>query len=147
MFKYIAVLLGILFVATANPETVQAQRTAEITLGGYNQRPVVRTPANGFIKVTVEGDSLFFEGEFEELRGVYWSGYIHYGEVGKTGHRLLRLQPVMGENRSSGVFNREDNAFLLTDAVRDALRRGRLYINIASNRFQHGEIRGQIPVM
>ncbi|REL39227.1 CHRD domain-containing protein [Rhodohalobacter sp. SW132] len=147
MFRYIAFILGIVFVLSANPEPVYAQRTTEITLGGYNHRPMVRTPAIGFMKVTVEGDSLFVEGEFEELRGVYWSGYIHHGEVGKTGHRLLRLQPTLDENRNSGVFKREENAFLLTDAVRDALRRGRLYINIASNRFQHGEIRGQIPAM
>jgi len=147
MFKLSVLFFGLLFAISTHPEPVQAQRTAEITLGGYNQRPVVRTPAIGFVRVTVEGDSLFVEGQFQDLRGVYWSAYIHHGDVGKTGHRLIRLQPTMDVSRNTGVFRREENAFLLTDAVRDALRRGRLYINVASSRHQHGEIRGQIPVM
>jgi len=121
------------------------QMKAQVNLGGYNHVPMVRTPAMGEVLITIEGDSLFVEGEFSDLRGVYWSAFIHYGEIGKTGHRMLRLKPRVHENRTSGVFTREDNGFLLTEAHKAALRRGHMYVNIASNRFQHGEIRGQIP--
>lgn len=124
-----------------------AQISSEITLAGFNQRPVVQTPAIGFATITVERDSLFIEGEFQDLRGVYWAAYVHYGDIGKTGHRMLRLTPDVAENRSSGVFKKGENAFKLTDTLRDALRKGQLYINVSSNRHQHGEIRGQIPRM
>lgn len=124
-----------------------AQVSSEIILAGYNHRPVVQTPAIGFTTITVERDSLFIEGEFQDLRGVYWAAYVHYGEVGKTGHRMLRLRADVAENRTSGVFKREENAFKLTDSLRDALRKGQLYINVSSHRHQHGELRGQIPRM
>ena len=126
---------------------VLAQVSSEIILAGYNHRPVVQTPAMGFATITVEGDSLFIEGEFQDLRGVYWAAYVHYGEIGRTGHRMLRLTSDVAENRTAGVFKREKNAFELTAALRDALRKGQLYINVSSHRHQHGEIRGQIPRM
>jgi len=97
--------------------------------------------------VTFENDSLFVEGEFSDLRGAYWASFIHYGAIGKTGHRMFRLTAEIAEDRHSGTFNRQDNAFKLTEAHKDALRKGLLYINISSTRFQHGEIRGQIPAM
>ncbi len=124
-----------------------AQVTAEVTLAGYNHRPIVHTPAAGLIQVTFENDSLYVEGEFSDLRGYYWAAYIHYGEPGKSGHRMFRLKAELGDDKHSGVFRKEDNAFDLTEAQLDALRKGHLYINISSNRFQHGEIRGQIPMM
>ena len=123
------------------------QTKAEVNLAGYNHVPMVRTPAMGHAEVTVSGDSLFVEGEFENLRGRYWSAHIHFGEIGKRGHRLLRLKAELDETGSGGTFHPAENAFRLTEPVRAALREGKLYINIASTRFQHGEIRGQIPPM
>ncbi|CAN5119590.1 hypothetical protein BH23BAC3_BH23BAC3_33100 [soil metagenome] len=138
-------IIPIISLFTALP--LVAQVTVEVTLAGYNHRPIVHTPATGFIQVTFENDSLYVEGEFFDLRGSYWASFIHYGEPGKSGHRMFRLKAELGEDKHSGVFRKEDNAFKLTEAQMDALRKGHLYINISSSRFQHGEIRGQIPMM
>ena len=124
-----------------------AQRTAEVNLAGYYMVPEVRTPAIGFVEVTVEGDTLFVEGNFSDLRGTYWSAHIHYGGPRDSGNRLYRLTAVLNEERSGGEFRAEDNRFVLRQAQIEALSEGKLYIKIASNRSQRGEIRGQIPVM
>lgn len=139
--------LAALFIFTFWVIPALAQVSSEITLAGYNHRPVVQTPAIGFATISIESDSLFIEGEFHDLRGVYRGAYVQYGKIGKTGHRMLRLKPEVAESRIAGVFKKEENAFLLTVALRDALQEGQLYINIMSNRHQHGEIRGQIPKM
>jgi hypothetical protein len=135
----------LVFMLAAFPLT--AQHTADVNLAGFNHRPMVQTPALGFVQVTFDNDSLYVEGEFFDLRGAYWASFIHYGAPGKTGHRMFRLKAEIGEDKHSGTFNREENAFALTEAHKDALRKGLLYINISSARFQQGEIRGQIPAL
>ncbi len=122
-------------------------QTAEINLAGFNQVPEVRTPATGVVEVTVEGDSLFVQGEFSDLLGTYWAAHIHYGEKGKTGNRLFRLSAQLNEERNGGVFKKEDNRFELRPVHIEAIREGNMYINISSNRNQRGEIRGQIPAL
>lgn len=139
------ILIVIVSLLTAYP--LLAQHTVHVNLAGFNHSPMVRTPASGFVQITFENDSLYVEGEFSDLRGPYWASFIHYGAPGKTGHRMFRLKAEIGEDKHSGTFNREENAFKLTEAHTDALRKGLLYINISSARFQHGEIRGQIPPM
>jgi hypothetical protein len=124
-----------------------AQQTRSVDLAGYNKVPSVRTPATGTLEVSVEGDSLFVTGPFEDLRGHYWSAFIHYGSERESGNRLLRLKPELNEEKNGGEFKREDNGFELRPSQRDALREGKLYIQISSSRHQGGEIRGQIPAM
>lgn len=124
-----------------------AQTTFEVDLGGHNKVPPIRTAGNGLLEVTVEGDSLFVSGSFEELRGTFWSASINYGGPRDTGNPLMRLKVELNESRNGGEFKREDNAFELRPAQKQALREGKLYINISSSRHQDGEIRGQIPRM
>ena len=138
-------LFFLILILTAFPLT--AQHTVGVNLAGYNHSPMVRTPASGYVQVTFENDSLYVEGEFFDLRGAYWASFIHYGAIGKTGHRMFRLKAEIGEDKHSGTFHRQDNAFKLTEAHKDALRNGLLYVNISSARFQQGEIRGQIPAI
>lgn len=125
----------------------RSQTTYEIELAGYNNVPVVRTAAMGVVEVTADGDSLFVGGTFENLRGHYWSAFIHYGKEGETGNRLYRLSADLNEEKNGGEFKKEENRFELRPAIREALRNGNLYIQISSNRNQDGEIRGQIPRM
>ncbi len=122
-----------------------AQVTAEVSLTGYNQVPPVRTAADGQVEITVDGDSLFVTGRFSDLREYYRGAYINFGREGETGNRMFQLRADLGEDKRSGEFRRERNSFHLRPAQIDALRDGRLYVNITSNRYRGGEIRGQIP--
>jgi len=124
-----------------------AQKTSYVTLAGYHQVPAVRTPASGFVEVTLKDDSLFVSGEFSDLRALYHSAFIHYGKPNETGNRIFRLDPELNEDHQSGSFFQDTNRFKLTGVLKRHLENGHLYINISSHRYQTGEIRGQIPPM
>ncbi len=127
---------------------LSAQVKYEVTLSGLDQVPRVNTPAMGFVEVWVESDTLYVSGTFEDLRGHYWAGHIQYGRKGETGHRHFRLKPTdLNEEKNSGRFDPEENKFPLRASQKEVLKNGHFYINIASNRHQQGEIRGQIPLM
>ncbi len=127
--------------------SVYAQQSVEVMLAGFNHEPAVRTTAMGMATITVSADTLYIEGDFSDLMGNYGAAYIHYGARGKVGHRMFRLTADVNESRKEGVFRSEENQFVMTEAQRDALRKGMLYINISSDRFRQGEVRGQIPGM
>ncbi|MEX0638815.1 MAG: CHRD domain-containing protein, partial [Balneolaceae bacterium] len=120
------------------------ERTVEIILAGFNQVPIRHTPAMGQAYVRLLGDTLYVTGEFSDLRDRYWSSHIHFGREGEQGNSLLRLQVEVDEEATGGRFT-EENRFYLRENLRDLLSQGRLYINVASRRYQGGEIRGQIP--
>jgi len=124
-----------------------AQQTVEINLAGYNQVPSVNSSGTGLMKVTLQSDSLFIEGTFQDLRGNYRSSAIHYGSSRESGNRLFGLKVQIDEDRKGGTFNKEENAFALRPSLVEALKEGNLYINIGTDRFQQGEIRGQIPAI
>lgn len=125
--------------------TAAAQSTAEVMLAGHNHVPSVNSPGTGMIEVTVEGDSLFVSGSFEDLREYYLGAGIHFGRANESGNLIYRLSAELNEDKTGGVFKVEENRFELREAQKEALRNGRMYINIRSNRNRSGEIRGQIP--
>lgn len=128
-------------------ENAVAQSSVEVTLAGYKMVPLVHSPGSGVLTVTLRSDTLFVEGSFQDLRGFYRSSSIHYGSTRESGHRLLGLRVRPDEDRKGGEFLVEQNAFALRPSLLEALGDGRLYIIVASDRFQHGEMRGQIPPM
>ena len=140
-------LLLLFLLTLAQIPVLYAQKSEEVNLAGFHQTPPVRTAGMGFLKVELSGDSLTVSGEFHNLNGAYRSAYIQYGAPEKSGHRLFKLTSVTEDDPHSGIFNGSDNHFKLTEPQSDALARGLLYINIASDRHRFGEIRGQIPAM
>jgi len=109
------------------------------------QVPSVRTAASGTAEVYVESDTLYVSGTFSDLSGHYWAAFVHYGAEGEEGNRMFRLTAELNEEKDGGTFSFEENKFQLRELQREALREGNLYINISSDRYQEGEIRGQIP--
>lgn len=134
-------VLIVLFAFTAS----DAQTTYPVTLSGMEQVPSVRTAASGTAEVYVESDTLYVSGTFSDLSGHYWAAFVHYGAEGEEGNRMFRLTAELNEEKDGGTFSFEENKFHLRELQREALREGNLYINISSDRYQEGEIRGQIP--
>jgi hypothetical protein len=144
MMKHLVWLLAIMTVfATAS----MAQQSAEINLAGYKHVPPVATSGSGVIQVTLQSDTLYVEGRFQDLVSNYRSSSIHYGSEQESGNRLMGLKVQLNEDRRSGVFRKEENYFELRPSMLEALSQGHLYISIASDRQQRGEIRAQIPPM
>lgn len=138
---------GLLIFLLITVSSGYSQTSHQLELTGYNMVPSVRTTATGMMEATVKGDSLFISGQFEDLMGRYWSAYIHYGDHDEEGNRLLKLSADVSEDHKSGIISEESNSFLLPQALREALKEGKLYVVISSGQFKQGEIRGQIPMM
>ncbi len=136
---FLMIFIGMISVSVA------AQTTVEVVLAGHNQVPPVRSPGAGIVEINVEGDSLFVSGSFEDLREHYLGASIHFGRANESGNQIYRLKAELNEEKTGGEFKAEENRFGLREAQKEALRNGRMYINIRSNRHRSGEIRGQIP--
>jgi hypothetical protein len=126
---------------------VMAQQTVQVNLAGYKNVPPVHSPGSGVINVTLQSDTLFVEGKFEDLRSSYRSSSIHYGSEREAGNRLFGLKVQLNEDRRGGEIRKEENYFVLRPSLKQALANGNLYISIATERHQRGEIRGQIPAL
>ncbi len=125
-----------------------AQQQAQINLAGYKHVPPVNSPGSGVFTVTLSADTLYVEGRFEDLRSGYRGASIHYGSERETGNRIHGLRiGELSEDRRNGTFQKENNYIELRPSILQALRDGNLYISIATERNQRGEIRGQIPAM
>lgn len=144
----IALALAALSALTAAGAAVApAQETATVVLAGYKVNPPVSTPAAGTALVTFRNDSLFVEGSFTDLNSVYRGAGIHYGSKRENGNQVLKLNSDLGEGQTSGKFIASENGFKLTEALREAVNKGLLYINIYTQLQPRGELRGQIPAM
>jgi len=122
----------------------QAQDTLTVYLSGAKEASATHTNASGIVHVVQVGDSLMINGEFSNLEGYYTGAHIHMAAPRKEGNALIMLHPVLSEDKKSGKFKFKDNSFRLRDSLKPYLQKGMLYINITTNTYPTGEIRGQI---
>jgi len=138
---FIALLLSL------HPTTVTAQQSKDIILAGYKMKPTVRTTGSGFVTVTLHNDSLSVDGEFSDLMSPYYGAYV-MGEIrGNAGNVIHKLKVDLGDSKTDGLINKKKNTFALTAGQLALLKKGNLYITIASQEHQTGEILGKIPPM
>ncbi len=118
-------------------------------LTATQQNAAVLSPAKGTIEGVLEGNTLRIGGSFEDLRGQFaidiaGGAHIHNGIAGRNGDIVVSLNTATTEDLRSGSYDQELNTFELTDEqVADLLARN-YYINIHTDMYPAGEIRGQI---
>lgn len=115
--------------------------TFEVSLEGSNQVPPVTTEASGNATVTVRGDSIHIKGDFSGLSSEYLASHIHLGAEDENGDPIQPLSPELGSDRTSGTW---DESYQLNQDQISALRADSLYINVHSEEYSGGEIRGQL---
>ena len=118
-------------------------------LSGVQENPVVFTAASGMINATLTGNELIVSGSFEGLQGELYTpaaggDHIHRAIAGRNGGIELQLTAVLSDGDTAGVYNAEDNTFILTDDQVAAINAREFYINIHSSVFTGGELRGQL---
>lgn len=118
-------------------------QTFETTLEGSNEIPKVNTDAEGTVTVEVRGDSIYVTGKFSGLSSPYAASHIHKGGKDENGQPIITLEPTIDPNRTSGSF---DGSYQLQQSQLSALKNDSLYVNVHTDKYQHGEIRGQITV-
>ena len=109
------------------------------TLSGWNEVPPRETPAWGMGHATLDLDTKMFSFEytFEDLLALQTGAHIHVAPAGVNGPIIYHLP-----NGSPSGLN-----VMLTDTDIDQLRSGMWYVNVHSQLYRGGEIRGQfVPV-
>ncbi len=125
-----------------------AEEEQEFTafLSGASEVPPVFTPASGSVSAVLDGNTLTLTGSFEGLSApvepVGGTGvHIHTGFTGENGGVEVSLDPELTGNNTAGTFN--ETVSLSPEQV-EMLQNRSLYINIHSEAYPAGELRGQL---
>ena len=109
-------------------------------------------PASGKVHVTLRCNKLTLSGKFKNLSSPLLPvppiggspAHIHLGAPGVNGGVIFSLKVHVNSNGRSGSFDPCRNTFHLTDAQVRALKNGEYYVNIHTETYPSGEIRGQL---
>lgn len=124
-------------------QAVEKEKSYEATLKGQSEVPKVETKAKGSASLTLNGDSVYVNGSFSDLSSTYVASHIHMGSEGENGDPVIPLDPEIGDDQTSGKW---DASYAISDAQKEALKAGNLYVNVHSENHKSGEIRGQLSV-
>lgn len=131
--------LYLVLLVCALPQLGWGQLMFRTTLSGWNEVPSRDTPAWGIGHATLDLDTKWFTFDytFENLLAPQTAAHIHVAPAGVNGAVLYPLP-----NGSPSGLN-----IMLTDTDIDQLRSGMWYVNVHSQLYPGGEIRGQfVPV-
>ncbi len=145
----VLVLLAVLPVGTCGA----AEEIHRADLAGKYELPKVKTPAAGNLKMQVSGDGISFELNVDKIISPS-AANIHRGRKGENGPPVAGL---FGGPTRSGTFSGilaegviteksllgEFEGKTLADLAR-LIRSGNAYVNILTETYPGGEIRGQI---
>ena len=118
------------------------------SLAGINEVQPVPSDGVGAAKLVISGDSLYVVGSFSGL-GSAFAAQIGgrppaYRAGGHQWRRHLPLRATVAVDSLSGYFSRTRNAFGLLPAQKARLLADSLYVNIHSQQYRGGELRGQV---
>jgi hypothetical protein len=111
------------------------------SLDGLQEVPPHASPASGTATAVLTGNTLSLSGSFSGLLGNFTASHIHNAPAGTNGGVVFPLTVVSGG--TSGTFA-ATNVFVLTAAQLAALQAGNYYVNVHSQLWPGGEIRGQL---
>jgi NADH:ubiquinone oxidoreductase subunit F (NADH-binding) len=124
------------FGARANTISVEAKLTAKQEVPA---QAVKDTKAKGLFTGTLAGSKLTWKLTFSGLTGPATAAHIHLGAMGKAGNVAVALCAPC----RSGVHGKAT----LTPALKKALARHKLYVNVHTAKNPAGETRGQLAEM
>lgn len=162
----LAATLGVVLVgasaATAGSGDDDDTRTK---LKGYAEVPAISTTGSGRFKAEIEDDTITYELKYRDLTAPVLQSHIHFGQFSVNGGISVFLCSNLGngpagtptcpgpfEGKVTGVLTAEDvigptgqgiTAGELEELL-DAIDAGVAYVNVHSELFPTGEIRGQL---
>lgn len=118
-----------------------------VYLSGLQQADPLLSLGQGQLTARLQGNTISFEGSFEDMLSAYdaISGiYVYEGYAGQEGAPLWSLNVSAEPNANSGMIAVTDNTMILTEDQIELLKNRQLYVSIPSQRYPNGELRGQI---
>jgi hypothetical protein len=111
-------------------------KTVNVTLSGTEEVPPASTAGSGSGSFTVGADGSV-SGSVRTSGVAGTMAHIHRGAKGQNGPVIIPLQ------KSGDTYSAPAGA-KLTEAQRQDFRAGNLYVNVHSDRYKGGEVRGQL---
>ncbi|MGE3109476.1 MAG: CHRD domain-containing protein [Phycisphaerales bacterium] len=138
MRQYVSILGACCGVALAAAALAQTGPVFSITMNGAQEVPPVPTPATGTGMATLNTatNQIMLMYQFSGLSSPQTAAHIHQAPAGTNGPVIV---PLPNGSPVSGTFQ-------LTAAQAAALLNNGLYINVHTQNFPGGEIRGQILI-
>jgi len=130
-----------------NPCGTKCVEVFEAILSPEQEVAFTESYGNGYIKAVLTDNCLVISGYFENLRGKYdcdVGTHIHNALAGTNGDIVFTLDPSVCPTKKSGFFNPSCNTFSLSEDQIRQLKDRKYYINIHSDIFPAGELRGQL---
>lgn len=109
--------------------------------------PPEQSSAYGEISVNLIDDLLRINGEINDLLSPVMDSTalnIRFGYAGMKGDTVLTLIPDIASDSLSISINQSENSFQLSEEQIELLKSRQLYIELVTNDFDNGEVRGQI---
>ncbi|NBC17688.1 MAG: CHRD domain-containing protein [Bacteroidetes bacterium] len=116
-------------------------------LSGRAETTANASPGVGGVLVERRGDQLIASGAFSGLESDFATdigAHIHEAGLGIDGGVIFALTVAVGDDDRSGTFAAGANTFTLDATQRAALEAGDYYVNVHSETYPAGEIRGQV---
>jgi CHRD domain len=132
---------------------------AKAFLNGYQEVPAISTQGKGLFRIKLKDPStLEYTLSFSDLEGTATQAHIHFGQLGVPGGIIANLcgdgvkpactpgQDIVGTIMAANILDlsvQGIEAGGFEEALR-AIRSGNTYVNVRSDVWPNGEIRGQI---
>ena len=149
----IAVTIAMVSAITFSNHIVFAQKEKfNAKLSGQEEVPPVQTTASGMAWFKPMQDKVWFKVNVTDMQGVT-QAHIHTGKVGENGPVVVTLyksetpQPINGKlaygNITANLLEGPMKGKQLSDLA-TAMSNGSTYVNVHTEKYPNGEIRGQI---
>ncbi|MBX2826529.1 MAG: CHRD domain-containing protein [Flavobacteriaceae bacterium] len=124
----------------------------QANLLGSNQVPSINTVGGGNLQFELWGNDLTISGSFDDLEGAILydlanGAHIHVGHAGRNGDVAFPLNLTPDADDLGSLVEAANNTFTLDANQLALLQEEGLYINIHTEAFNPGELRGQILPM
>lgn len=113
------------------------------SLTGPQEVSTVNTEAVGTGNFTLTPAGLEFNITYDDLKGNFAAAHFHNGAIGVNGPVVRTLTNDFDGNTASGIWAASDPEALTPELI-VALLKGNLYVNVHTDSFPGGEIRGQV---
>lgn len=136
------------FTVTAN-DIVAETETYVALLSGANEVPANASRATGEVVAVLQDNTLSVSGFFQDLSSPFnpnigGGAHIHLGLFGQNGPVTIPLNTTLATDQLRGNFEESANTFELDNEQLAALEARGLYVNIHTNDYPAGELRGQL---
>jgi hypothetical protein len=156
-------IFGCCFIASADPQGKEnaGRKSFRTRLSSFEEVPAVSTTGSGEFRAQLshEENSLAFELEYSSLEGgAVQAAHVHLGQAGVNGGIMFflcgggnqvacpasgKITGVVSESSILGPAGQGIAPGQFAEALR-AMRSGVAYVNVHTQQFPGGEIRGQI---